>query len=306
MRDKHFPNIRIIPNKNHPQILDIELESFEEWKKYDSLEFHWVVYPYSREVAANHLEFHPFEEYVKDILDNQKSAYTRIQPSAPKRFGIFLGLVAALIVGYFHPEDFMSMEGIVSFFGAYIAGKELWADFDRYLVGFTRNFKLRYIEPYYSFRLEKNTTLAQYSAFAKKHRYEKKNITPEWMDYIEQSNSKTVRLKYESLNTIDNTPRESLHLLSLHIEPSKIEAMLKEGYLLGVKISLNKRKGFLMKNTELYQSLSKKENGALNLKGEWMPGMFAKRITFTGGRWKFFKDYGKMIEGKIIVFGEKE
>ncbi len=306
MRDKPYPKIRIVQNKSHTHILDIELAGFEEWKKYDSLEFHWVVYPYSREVAANNLEFHPFEEYVKDILENQKSAYSKIQPSAPKRFGIFLGLTAALIVGYFHPQDFVSMEGIVSFFGAYIAGKELWADFERYLIGFSRNLKLRYIEPYYSYRLEKNTTLAQYSAFAKKHRYEKKAIAPELMDYIEQSNSKTVRLKYDSLNMINSVPKESLHLLSLHFDPDKKDAMTKEGYLLGVKISLNKRKGLFIKNTELYQSLSMNENGALNPDGEWKSGMFAKRISFTAGRWKYFREYSKMIEGKIIVQDEKQ
>ena len=300
MPELNHTKIQLVTNPDFPHILEVELLNYADWKKYDSLEFHWVVYPYSREVSANDLSFHPFEEYVKDILDNHKSAYSPIYPSNHKRFGLFLGLIAALVVSIFHPQDFVSMEGLVSFFGAYIAGKELWTDFEKYLVRFTKKSKLKFLEPYYSYQLEKNSTLAQYSAFAKKHRYEKSALTPEKMDYIEQSNSKTVRLQYDSLVSDPEVHQEALHLLSLHIDSAKLEAMKKDGYLFGVKVSLNKRKGFFSKNTELYQSLNNGENGALDLAGKWIPNVLAKRITYTFGRWKYYQETGKMVKGTLI------
>lgn len=298
-----FPKIRIVCDSNYPSILDIELSDAELWAKYDSFEFHWVIYPYSRKISANDLEIHPFEEYVKDILGHRKSAYIPLSASNHKRFGLFLGIFAALIVGYFHPEDFVSMEGIVSFFGAYIAGKELWADFEKYLIRFTRNRRLRYLEPYYSYELDKNTTLTQYSAFARTHRYEKSTLNPVQIDYIEQSNSKTVRLKYDSPGAEALGAKKGIHLLSLHIHPSKTSYFHQEGYLLGVKISLNKRKGLWIKNTELYQSISKTTLGALDTHGQWKPEMFAKRISFCSGRWKYTQAKGEMIAGSLI---EKE
>ncbi len=58
---------------------DIEIQYIEKLRKYSSFECHIVVYPYSRKISSENIKFNPFEEYVKDIQLNQKSAYFKIK-----------------------------------------------------------------------------------------------------------------------------------------------------------------------------------------------------------------------------------
>ena len=52
-------------NSLFPGILDVEVDVAKISKhKFDFLECHIVLYPYSRNVKANNFHFHPYEEYV--------------------------------------------------------------------------------------------------------------------------------------------------------------------------------------------------------------------------------------------------
>lgn len=290
--------IEIIQNEEYSNIIDIECKNIANWRKYEIIECHFVIYPYNREVQADAMEIHPFEEYVEDILGKHKSVYEPIIENLNKRFGLFLVAIAVILVAIFHPEDFLSLEVIVSIIGAYVAGKELWVDIERYLVQFTKNARFRYLENYYSYELEGNTTLMQYAVFAKKQRYDKLALLPQKMDFIAQSNSKTLRLYFEG-NTFAEK-EQNMHLFSLHLATEWKEKIENEGYLFGFKLSLNRKRMGIWRNREYFQSLHKDECGCLNEKGDWKKGKLFFRDTFSLGKWKFFWKSGIQEQEPIL------
>ena len=85
--------IRLRKNEAIPNIYDVEMKHFEHLQKYDSIECHIVLYPYSRKICSQNIKFFPFEEYVKDILSCQKSAYIPIRSQFNEIFGLLMGLL---------------------------------------------------------------------------------------------------------------------------------------------------------------------------------------------------------------------
>lgn len=112
-------------NKDLKGLYDVEMK-IPHTTAYHTLECHLVFYPYSRKIQGEHITFSPFEEYVKDILSCQRSAYTRITSEFNKFFGLCLGVVIAVIFYLVNPNDLISVGSVVSVIGAYIIGKELW------------------------------------------------------------------------------------------------------------------------------------------------------------------------------------
>lgn len=295
-------HIHIFRNTQYPNIIDIEMENIDLLRKYDAIECHIVAYPYHREVSADDIEIHPFEEYVEDILVNHKSAYEAITQGGAKRFGFLLGMITTLVAFLFRKEGFLSAEVIASIIGAYIAGKELWADVESYLIRFSKDRKLRYFEGYYTYTLEKNTTLTQYSAFAKQQRYKKDNLLASQMDFIEQSNSKTVRLYYEK-ESLAKT-QASAHITSIHLNPDIIEKWESGGYLIGVKLSLNQKKWGIWYNHELFQSLTINGIGCLDTQSKWHENAISFRKVSIWGKWKYFKQSGVRPNQQLISYSE--
>lgn len=291
----------ISPNKNYPHIYEVELTNLAELAQYDSIEVHFVVYPYSREISAEKIEIHPFEEYIEDILDKQKSLYKKIEEGNAKRFGLGLALLALTIMTAFKPEEFLHVEALVSVFGAYVVGKELWADLEKYLVQFTQKGKIRFFTGYFSYQLERNTTFANYTQIAKKNRYEKDAIIPEKIDFIEQSNSKTIRLSILQEDLQKLVAEKSAHLFSIHLSEEIAHIFREKGRLFGVKISLNKHKWLYKKSVELYQSQNNAEFGALNEANVWLPDSIFQRITFYIGKWKYYHKTFVIPKKKLFI-----
>jgi hypothetical protein len=286
-------------NEDIPNIYDVEMKQIEHLQRYDSIECHLVLYPYSRKVCSEHIKFYPFEEYVKDILTQQKSAYVKLCSQFNELFGLFLGLIITLIFMKFKPTEFFSVEAIVSVLGAYFVGKELWDDLENILINISKTWKIRYLENYYAYRLGKHTTLTNYSRFAKTQRYGKVPLLPEKIDFIEQSNSQTIRM-YFDMNELQAFRDSSGHVLSIHIDPSVLQDFEQEGFMFGVKLSFNKHLFGIMKSLELFQSLHKQAKGCLDEKGEWIEGGIFYRKTLTYGRMKLFLKSG-LIHHKTII-----
>ncbi|GAK57481.1 hypothetical protein U27_04448 [Candidatus Vecturithrix granuli] len=288
-------------NQELTNIYDVEMRHLDVLRQYETIECHSVVYPYSRKVCANHLAFFPFEEYVKDILTQQKSAYVTIARNVHKGFGVALGLMILVLFLLYKPEDLLSVGSIVSIVGAYIMGKELWDDLERFLITLSKTWRIRYQEPYYAFQLEKHTTLTHYSSFAKQHRYGKPSLLAEKMDFIEQSNSQTVRLCFHHAD-LPASNENSGHIFSMHVDPSVLSDFEQEGFLFGVKLSLNRRRwGGLRQCTELFQSIHKGAYGALDDRGIWVENAVFYRKTLVYGRVKLFLTSGLMPQTKIIA-----
>jgi hypothetical protein len=291
--------IRVRKNREMPEIYDVELDHVQELKSLSSLECHIVFYPYSRKVTSTHFEFTPFEEYTSDILASQKSAYTRIRNHFSNLFGLFLGIFIAAIFFVFKPSELVSIESIVSIIGAYFVGKELWEDIEDMLINMSKNWRIRYVENYYYYRLEKHTTLSLYSYLAKKRRYGKEAMLPEKMDMIQKRNSQTLRLFF-NMKDLKSLPETSAHILSIRLDPELMTENEACGFMFGAKVSLNKRFLGITRHRELFQSLDYPVKGCLKENGVWIDNAVFYRNTFSLGRIKFFVQKG-LLENKSIL-----
>jgi len=311
LRKRLFPSppqniIHLTKNSEIPHIYDVDMNHLDELKQYDSVESHIIVYPYSRKVGAHHFKFYPFEEYVHDILSHQKSAYEKISSQFNKFLGIFLGIVITGIFALFNPKDLLSVQSIMSVIGAYFVGKEIWDDVENALIQMTKHWRVKYVDNYYSYRLEKHTTLTMYSSFAKKQRYGKTSLLPEFIDFIEQSNSQTLRMFFnmddiDLEQCCDGEHSTTRHLFSIHIVPDLLDDFEQEGFLFGVKLSLNKKAFGITVSNELFQSFHQGAQGALDDQGFWHDGSMFYRRTMTIGRWKFFLKSGILPQQTIIA-----
>jgi hypothetical protein len=291
--------IRLRKNDDVSHIYDVAVQDAQRLNAYPQVECHVVLYPYSRQVSAQDLAFYPFEEYVRDVLSRQRSAYVAVQEQFNELFGLLLGAAIALIFARFKPAELLSIESIVSVFGAYVIGKELWDDIERALIEVSKNWRLRFQEGYYRYRLEKHTTLTTYSYLAKRRRYGKAALLPERVDLIKQSNSETLRLCF---NTRD-APFPSgpaAHLCSIHVDPARVDAFEREGFLLGIKLSLNRRWLAITRSLELFQSIDRCARGCLDEDGNWTEGGVFYRRTYSLGRLKFYYQKG-IVPGAAIV-----
>ncbi len=291
--------IRVRKNETAHYIYDVELENIDRLKEYHSFECHIVLYPYSRKINSKDFEFMPFEEYVNDLAMNQKSAYVKIKNSFCKLFGLLLGIIITIVFYLFKPEDLFSVESIVSIFGAYLVGKEIWEDIDSFMVDISKTWYIRFQDPYYYYRLEKNSTLSVYSHLAKKRRYGKSAILPEKMDFMEKSNSQTMRLFF-NMKEFKNLKETAAHILSIRMAPELVAEFENEGFLLGVKLSFNKRFMGIRRCFEVFQSIDKDQKGSLDEKGEWANGALFYRQALTWGRLKWVLKKG-WEKGKSIM-----
>jgi hypothetical protein len=328
--------IRLYKNKDLPNRYDVELRSLDQLQSYDQVECHVVFYPYSRSICSDDIHFYPFEEYVNDVLSNQRSAYAEISSPLDQLFGLALGLLIALIFAHLSPASLLDIEAIVSVFGAYIVGKELWNDIERLLVNVSKNWRLRYQEGYYRYHLEKRTTLTYYSYLAKRQRYGKATLLPEKIDFIKQSNSQTLRMcfdtrDWDSLQKLQSPADEQRHDLdllepatahvhSIHVAPELADDLQRDGFMFGVKLSLGRRILGLTRSLELFQSLQAGPQqrpagseaapdgaslGCLDHTGQWHEGAVFYRNTWTWGRLKFYLNNGLLKDHALLDAQDK-
>ncbi|MBN2710905.1 MAG: hypothetical protein JXR97_00520 [Planctomycetes bacterium] len=293
--------IRLRQNGAMPHIVDVELGNVKELRKFNSVECHLVLYPYCREVSSDDFTFSPYEEYVADVTAQNRSAYIKRGMILDKLFGIFLGIAVVMIhiiIGK-EPIALFDVEPLIAIFGAYVIGKELWEDLDRLLINVTKKWKLRYTDDYYSYQLEKGTTLARYSTWAKKNRYGKATIPAERMDFIRHSNSETVRMWFSG-DDFWSFEEDSLHILSIHLAPEIMDEFNSAGFMLGIKLSFNRATLFSSRSTEVFQSMSRNDLGCLDAKGDWIDNGIFYRKTSTFGRIKHFYDSGVKRDIKLI------
>lgn len=293
------PIVRLRGNRSMPGLYDVEMAGIEGLQGYDHVECHVVLYPYSRRVNSGDITFYPFEEYVKDVLSNQRSAYAEIRGHFNEVFGLLLGLLIAVVFAAFKPEDLLSVESIVSVFAAYTIGKELWDDIERTLIGLSKNWRLRLQDSYYRYQLERHSTLAAYALLAKRRRYGKSSLLPERIDFIKQSNSQTLRMCFD-MRDWRCFAEPSGHVHSIHVDPAVLSDFQAAGFMFGVKLSLNR--GFLgfSRCLELFQSIDNGSTGCLDGQGEWVEGALFCRNTLTWGRVKYYLNTG-LVHGQTIV-----
>ena len=291
--------IRLRKNPAMPYVYDVEMQGLDQLKRFDSVECHIVLYPYSRKICSDDIAFYPFEEYVKDVLSHQRSAYVRISSRFNEIFGLSLGAMIAIAFAICKPEDLLSVESVVSVFGAYTIGKDLWNDIERILVDASKNWRVRFQDNYYRYQLEKHTTLTSYSYLAKRQRYGKVPLLPEKIDFIKQSNSQTLRMCF-NMKDLESFVEPVAHVHSIHVDSSLLEDLEERGFLFGVKLSLNRTFLGVTQSFELFQSIDKGSKGCLNEEEAWIEGAVFYRRTLACGRIKWYMRKG-LIHGQTII-----
>jgi hypothetical protein len=291
--------IKLSQNSNFPHIYDVEILHLQEMKRYASVECHLVLYPYSRRITSDHIMFNPYEEYVDDINARQKSAYIKWSNHFSNVFGLVLAVVVTAFLLLLKIDNMYTVESIVSILGVYFVGKSLWVDIEKFLVNLTQNWRIRYQQSYYHYQMQKNTTLSFYSHLAKKRRYGITSLLPSQMDFIEQSNSKTIQMSFDK-SDFKKAEEDSAHILSIHLVPSLLEELKKRGYMFGVKLSFNKRFLGITRSYELFQSIEKGTRGCLNGTGDWIDGAVFYRRTLSLMRLKYFRKSGTHHNRTII------
>ena len=303
--DIEFPENLIYLEKSprHPNLYDVSLHGIDKLTEYDSIEIHIVLYPYSRRISSEQVSFYPFEEYVKDVESNHLSAYSKMLPKFQKFFGLTLGSLIAGIFYKYKPDDLFSVESIVAVFAAYSIGKEMWSDIERFFINISKRSRMRYTEDYYRYELEKFTTMTHYSTLAKQKRYGKTTLLPEKINFLELSNSQTLRMYFE-LAEIKEKKAKSAHIFSIHIDPTLHPDFVKYGHLFGVKLSLNQKKFGFTKKLELFQSLHNHEKGCLDDEEVWSKNAIYFRRVLTLGKIKYFLERGLITSKSLISYIE--
>ncbi len=133
---------------------------------------------------------------------------------------------------------------------------------------------------------------------AKKVRYGKTSPLPEKMHFLQLSNSQTIRLFYELKEWKDF--ESNLHLLSIRVNPDKVLEFHKKGFLLGIKVSLNKKKFFLTKSLEYFQSIHKDKIGCLNEKQVWVDNAVYTKTVYSIGKFRYYFKQNTLENHKIL------
>lgn len=293
----HTPIISVVHNRKLADVFDVTLLPNRFFSKGSSYEVHTMMYPYSREVTASHITFLPYEEYTQDIIQGHTSAYEEIPKTLHKTFGIFLGILITAIFVIWYPSGLFSVDSIVSIFGAYFIGKEIWGEIENTLIRVTRNFRIRYTEQYFRYRFEPDSTLTHYSHFAKTQRYGRKTVMADSMDFSRQSNSQTLRMRFT--NPVKDG--DEAHLFSMHIKKELMPQLKQHNFLFGFKLCSNKRFIGYTRSIELFQSVHNGKIGCLN--GDtWIDNAVYQRVTYYFGRIKWVKNSIVMHDTLIVRY----
>ncbi|MFC1640912.1 hypothetical protein ACFL2D_02575 [Patescibacteria group bacterium] len=279
-------------------LYDIDIRRLAKVKGFNFLECHVTIYPFSRKIGADNIRMNPYEEYANDIRKERESVYDKLTSPLPKLFGMSLGIIIFLFFVIF-AETIIKIETIVSVFGIYLVGKEVWNDLERFLVNTTKSWRLRFIKNYYAYELRKHTTLTNYAHFAKRRRYNRTHVLAEKMNFLKQSNSLTCRMLFR-FKDLQNFSDTTAHILSTRVDKELIKEFERAGYLVGLKINFIKKIGLFQKNYEIFQSIAKNERGALDEKGDWFPDSVMYRQTYSLGRIKYFHKTGIIPQVELI------
>lgn len=291
--------INFSQNKKFKNFYDISFKNHKNLNQYNSIEMYFMVYPYATNITSENIRLLPFDEYVKDVISEKSSVYIKILNTSNNFFWIFLWFVIILIFLIIDAKMLYSVEAIASIFGFYIIGKELWYDLNKFLIKLTRNRKIVYKESDYTYELKSRNALTNYTYFAKKQRYGKSVVLPKKMSYIEQSNSITVRMSFDTKEFLKDKD-DLIYLLSIKIDESLINDFKKFGFMLWCKISFNQKSWIFVNKYDVSQSINLEKIWCLDTKWIWNDNDVFVRNNLCLGDIKYYQN-NNLINQKILI-----
>jgi hypothetical protein len=279
-----------------PESFDVTLNNLDLLKSYSSFECTFFMYPYDKGLNANYFNLSPYEEYVKDVNMGRRSMYGKLDNIGDNIFGFILGFTILFFFWIFNRREIFSIEAVVSIFAAYAIGKELWNDFDNGLTNWTQNWKLSWRDNSHYYIKQDFGSIQKFWKVARQEKYQHDTLLAKKIDFLSYSNSKTVELLFHRKDLKDIS-QENINLVVINFDEGI--AVKKDNFMFGAKITLTKNILFWKTNTELFQSVSKGQLGAVDKNDHWHEDKVLVRKTVNVGRVKFYWRSG-MGEGELI------
>ncbi|GAB4147461.1 MAG: hypothetical protein OHK0017_09200 [Patescibacteria group bacterium] len=278
----------------------LEIKGNQFLRKFSSLETHFILYPFNRQIDADDILFRPFDDYYQDVTADLKSVYFKIPKQADKAFGLILALTIGLFFYWYNVAELNSIESIASIIGSYIVGKELWTDIEYFLVNTTRRWSLRFYPRQYSLQRESRTTLSEYTNLARKIRFGQDFPLPNKIELVKQSYSHLLKMFYRLADYNSLKRDDFVRLVSIEVQEKVMSEFRSKQTMLGVKIALNKNLLGMTWSQEFFQAWDRGEPGCINGTGAWMPEAVFMRSSFCVGNIKFYEST-KTISQLLMV-----
>lgn len=277
-------------------IFDVNIDFPNRNEKIKSYEIQLMIFPYSRLISAKDFTLYPFQEIRENIEQSEDNTYSEIIDSEDKGFGIALSLIIFLIFLIFTPKDIFSLQSIITLLGTYAIGKEFWHDLESFLVDKTKGKKIRFLNKVYKYQQNPLSTIFSNWKIAEERRYGITSIHPDEFAFTNTSNSIVLKSKFEAKSLNQNNKN---HFCSFHIKKSLTKEFLEKGFLIGSKITINKKAGFILVSTEYFQTFDKGKYGS-RIDDKWQENTSFIRYTISIWRIKFYLDAKVMEKTKVI------
>ncbi len=274
---------KILQIRKNSDRIDLFLRNKGFLQKFNSVQISFFTYALSQKQNSGSFKFLPYEEYITDLSNGFQSSYEKVDSNAGKIFGIFLGLILAVIFYIINPDLLISVEAIVSIFGVYTIAKEIWNDIDLLLQNLTQSTFFRWMDTLFNYRKLNFGTIQSLWEDARKIRYKGEFLLAERLNFIEHSNSKTIDLEFKSKSF--KTEDEELQILKINLD-EKVENF--GNYSFGLKITLVKSFLFINLNDEYFQIWNGNNIGLYSKEDVFIDNSILRKKVFVFSRLKYY------------------
>jgi hypothetical protein len=248
---------------NRNEGIRVFLINTKKLKHLNSVEVSIMLYPYSKILNSNSFKILPFEEYIDDLNKSKRSSYKIIDDFTDKLFGMILGILIFLIFLIIDPNQLLSIESVISIFGAYTVGKEIWIDLEEFLINRTLNSALTFKKKKYFYSKVHFGTIENFWELARRIKHSGKTLLPTKVDFIEQSNSKNIQMFF-SMKDLKSVNSESALIANFSFEEVFYKHLNKDSYMMTFEFIKNRKFMGISFSKEYFWAKSRGENGIIH------------------------------------------
>jgi hypothetical protein len=286
-------------------MLALELDTSTDFGDHKELDVELIMYPYrSGNIDKSGVKILPYNNYLEDLANNQKTLYAPILTYGANIFGLLLGFGIAIVYGIFNQDELFSLQSIVAIIGVYLVGKEIWGDLEQFLIDLSEKWKIRYYPNEYSYGLRSKTTLDQYADYSRSKKNKKELILAQKLDFISRSNASDIKLSY-NISDLEstNTDKTEKRLAIICFDKELLNDFEQGKFLISTKVTLCKSFLGINLNHEFFQAIDGSKWGCLDSTGNWTDEASFEKVTLNIGRVKVYLSEG-IIKGFRFFGGE--
>jgi len=167
-------------------------------------------------------------------------------------------------------------------------------------VKITKNWPIRWKDGEYYYSKQDFGTIQKFWREGRNERYKISMVLPTKMDFISQSNTKTVEISYkqEDLNLVEG---DSTRVASINF-PKKTSSNLTNNFLFTTKLTLVKKGFFINFTTEYFQALKSGKIGSLDPQNNWQNNILLVKKVINIGQIKIYLEAKILKNVKIINY----